>query len=304
MPFYNVYGGAQDNGSMGGPARTRNQAGIRTSDWGRYGGADGMQPRVDPTDPDTIYTSSQNGSIVRLDRQTGRSTPIRPRNTGKDPVRWGWDSAFIISPHDPKRLYLAGNKLFRSDDRGDNWKAVSPDLTRQLDPSKAEVMGKVWGPDAVSRNTFTTPLGHITALTESPLKEGLLYVGTDDGLVQVSEDGGEHWRKIDGFAGVPSGTTWVSDLFASAHDPNTVYASFNNWQRGDFKPYLLCSHDRGQSWESVAGQSTRAPLRLVRGRGSRQSQLALRGDGVWPVRLARWRNGLGPCTRRSDYSLP
>jgi photosystem II stability/assembly factor-like uncharacterized protein len=257
-PFYNVYGGAQDNGSMGGPARTRNQAGIRTSDWGRVGGSDGMQPRVDPTDPDTVYTTSQNGSIVRLDRQTGRSTPIRPRAGGKDAVRWNWDTPFIISPHNAKRLYLAGSKLFRSDDRGDNWKAVSPDLTRQLDPNKMQVMGKVWGPEAVSRNTFTTPLSIATALAESPLKEGLLYVGTDDGLVQVSEDGGENWRKIDAFPGVPSGTTWVSDLFTSAHDENVVYAAFNNWQRGDFTPYLLRSRDRGRSWESIAGN---LPLR-------------------------------------------
>jgi photosystem II stability/assembly factor-like uncharacterized protein len=253
-PFYNVYGGAQDNGSMGGPVRTRNQVGIRTSDWGRVGGSDGMQPRADPTDPDTVYTMSQNGSIVRVDRQTGRSTPIRPKaGGGKDAVRWNWDSPFIISPHNSKRLYLAGSKLFKSDDRGDNWKSISPDLTRQLDPNTIEVMGKVWGPDAVSRNTFTTPLSVATALAESPVQEGLIYVGTDDGLIQVSEDGGANWRKLDSFPGVPAGTTWVSDLFASAHDADVVYASFNNWQRGDFTPYLLRSRDRGRSWQSIAG---------------------------------------------------
>jgi photosystem II stability/assembly factor-like uncharacterized protein len=252
VPFYNVYGGAQDNGSMGGPARTRNAVGIRTSDWGRVGGADGMQPRVDPTDPDTVYTTSQNGAIVRLDKQTGRSVPIRPK-AGKDAVRWNWDTPFIISPHSAKRLYFAGSRLFRSDDRGDNWKPVSPDLTRNLDALKVEVMGKVWGADAVSRNTFTTPLSIATALAESPVKEGLLYVGTDDGLIQVSEDGGEKWRKVESFPGVPAGTTWVSDVCASAHDENMVYAAFNNWQRGDFKPYLLRSRDRGRSWESVAG---------------------------------------------------
>jgi photosystem II stability/assembly factor-like uncharacterized protein len=255
VPFYNVYGGAQDNGSMGGPVRTRNSVGIRTSDWGRVGGSDGMQPRVDPTDPDTVYTSSQNGSLVRLDRQTGRNTPIRPQAGGKGGggVRWNWDTPLIISPHNPKRLYYAGSRLFKSDDRGDKWKAISPDLTRNLDATKVEVMGKVWGPDAVSRNTFTTPLSIATALVESPVKEGLLYVGTDDGLIQVSEDDGANWRKIDTFPGVPDGTTWVSDLFASAHDADTVYASFNNWQRGDFKPYLLRSRDRGKTWESVAG---------------------------------------------------
>jgi photosystem II stability/assembly factor-like uncharacterized protein len=253
VPFYNVYGGAQDNGSMGGPVRTRNQVGIRTSDWGKVGGADGFQPRVDPTDPDTVYTTSQNGGIVRLDRQTGRGVPIRPKAGGKDAVRWNWDTPFIISPHNAKRLYFAASRLFKSDDRGDNWKPVSPDLTRQLDPLKVEVMGKVWGADAVSRNTFTTSLSIATALAESPVKEGLLYVGTDDGLIQVSEDGGETWRKVESFPGVPKGTTWVSDVFASAHDENTVYAAFNNWQRGDFQPYLLRSRDRGKTWQSVAG---------------------------------------------------
>jgi photosystem II stability/assembly factor-like uncharacterized protein len=212
-----------------------------------------MQPRVDPTDPNIVYTSSQNGALVRLDKPTGRNTSIRPKTGGKDGVRWNWDTPFIISPHNPKRLYFAGSKLFRSDDRGDNWKQISPDLTRNLDPLKVEVMGKIWGPDAVSRNTFTTSLSIATALAESPLKEGLLFVGTDDGLIQVSEDGGQNWRKIDTFPGVPAGTRWVSDVFASAHDADTVYATFNNWQYGDFKPYLLRSRDRGKSWESVAG---------------------------------------------------
>src|SRR5262245_22931100 len=192
-PFYNVYGGTQDNGSMGGPVRSKNAVGVRTSDWGKVGGADGMQPRVDPTDPNTVYTSSQNGALVRLDKLTGQNKSIRPPTGKGGGVRWNWDTPFIISPHNAKRLYYAGSRLYRSDDRGDNWKAVSPDLTRNLDPLKQEVMGKVWGPDAVSRNTFTTSLSIATALDESPLKEGLLYVGTDDGLIQVSEDGGQNW---------------------------------------------------------------------------------------------------------------
>jgi photosystem II stability/assembly factor-like uncharacterized protein len=248
-PVYNVYGGAQDNGSMGGPVRSRNSAGVRTADWKSVGGADGMQPRVDPTDPTIVYTMSQNAALVRLDRKTGTNKSIRPRAAG---VRWNWDTPFVISPHDPKRLYLAGSKLFRSDDRGDTWKTVSPDLTRQLDPFKIEVMGKLWGPDAVSRNLFTTPLSIATAFDESPVKEGLLYVGTDDGLIQVSEDGGGNWRKLDTFPDVPDGS-YVSDLFASTRDADTVYAGFHNWQIGDFKPYLLRSKDRGKTWTSVVG---------------------------------------------------
>jgi photosystem II stability/assembly factor-like uncharacterized protein len=248
-PFYNVYGGLQDNGTQGGPSRSRNRVGVRTSDWWSAGGGDGMQPRVDPTNPDIVYSQSQNAAISRTDRGTGESKSIRPRDRD---TRWHWDAPLLVSPHRPSRVYLAGNKLFRSDDRGDNWKAVSPDLTRNLDPLKQEVMGKVWGNDAVSRNTFTTPLSTITALDESPLQEGLLYVGTDDGVFQVSADGGLTWRKEEKFPGVPQ-HAYVTDVFASGTDVNTVYVSFNHYQRGDFKPYLLKSTDRGMTWANVAG---------------------------------------------------
>jgi photosystem II stability/assembly factor-like uncharacterized protein len=258
LPFYNVYGGTQDNGSHGGPSRTLNRTGITNSDWRGVGGGDGMQPRVDPENPSIIYTMSQNGAIVRLEGGgmagmggKGGGKPIRPK-AAKGTVRWNWDTPFIISPHAPKRLYLAGSVLYRSDDRGDNWTAISPDLTRQLDRNKIPVMGKLWGPDAVTRNLYTTDLGVASALSESPVQEGLIVVGTDDGLVQVTENGGKDWRKVDAFPGVPE-LSYVSDVFASPHDASTVFASFNNWQRGDFKPYLLRSTDRGKTWTSIAG---------------------------------------------------
>ncbi len=248
-PFYNVYGGLQDNGSQGGPVRSRNRVGVRTSDWWSAGGGDGFQPRIDPTDPDIVYSQSQNAAVSRTDRRTGESKSIRPRERD---VRFHWDTPLLISPHNHKRVYLAGSKLFRSDDRGDNWKAVSPDLTRNLDATKQEVMGKVWGADAVSRNTFTTALSCATSFDESPLQEGLLYVGTDDGLLQVSADGGLTWRKEESFPGVPQ-HAYITDVFASGKDVNTVYVSFNHYMRGDFKPYLLKSTDRGRTWANVAG---------------------------------------------------
>ena len=253
LPFYNVYGGTQDNGSMGGPSRTIHRVGIRTSDWIVTGGADGFQPNVDPQDTNILYSTSQNGGINRFDKRTGNGVGIRPRPEENDPpIRWHWDSPFIISPHSPSRLYFAGNRLFRSDDRGDDWQAVSPDLTRQLDRDKIPVMGRLWDEDAVQKHRFTTQLSVISALAESPVREGLLYVGTDDGLVHVSDNGGKDWRKIEKFPGIPA-WTYVSDVCASQHDAKTLYVALNNYQQGDFAPYLLKSADRGKTWTSIAG---------------------------------------------------
>jgi len=252
QPLYHAYGGMQDNGTIGGPTRTFARVGIRTSDWYSVGGGDGMQPRIEPGNPSIVYSMSQYGAIQRLNLETGEQKGIRPQiGAGDPPVRWNWETPFLLSPHSPTRLYLAGSRVFRSDDRGESWRAISPDLTRQIDRDTLPVMGKVWGPDAVWKNVFTTDLGVGTAFDESPLVEGLLYYGTDEGLVQVSEDGGKSWRRIEQFPGVPD-MTYVSDLVASRHDANVVYATFNHHKRGDFAPYVLKSTDRGRTWTSIA----------------------------------------------------
>jgi hypothetical protein len=189
---------------------------------------------------------------VRYDRRTGQRLGIQPQpGPGEPPLRWNWDSPLLISPHSATRLYFAANKVFRSDDRGDTWAAVGGDLTRQLDRDKLAVMGKVWPADTVAKHLSTSFYGNCTALAESPLKEGLLYAGTDDGLVQVKE-GDAAWRKIERFPGVPE-RTYVSRLLASRHAAETVYAAFDNHKTADFKPYLLRSTDAGKSWASVAG---------------------------------------------------
>jgi photosystem II stability/assembly factor-like uncharacterized protein len=252
-PFYNVYGGTQDNATQGGPSRTTNVHGIRNSDWFVTVSGDGFDPAVDPEDPNIIYSQWQYGSLVRYDRRTGERADIKPQpEADGPPLRWNWDSAILISPHSHTRVYYGSQILFRSDDRGDSWRAVSPDLTRNMDRNQLEVMGRIWSVDAVAKNTSTSFYGTIVALAESPLVEGLVYVGTDDGLIQVSEDGGETWRRIDRFPGVPD-MTYVNDIEASLHDPNTVYAVFNNHKMSDFKPYLLKSTDRGRSWTSMIG---------------------------------------------------
>jgi photosystem II stability/assembly factor-like uncharacterized protein len=252
-PFYHVYGGTQDNFTLGGPARTRSRHGIMNQDWFVVQGGDGFHCKVDPTDPNTVYGCLQYGVLARFDRRTGQRVQIQPQPTAGDlPPRWNWDSPLIISPHDPKRLYFAANVLFRSDDRGDSWKAVSPDLTRQVDRNKLAVMGKIWGPDAVFKSSSTSLYGTCVALAESFKTPGLIYVGTDDGLIQVTADGGKTWQKHEQFPGVPA-NTYVSKLVASQHDAKTVYACFDNHKNGDFKPYILKSTDAGKSWASIAG---------------------------------------------------
>ena len=213
----------------------------------------GFRSVPDPKNPDIIYSESQNGGLVRFDKRTGETVDIQPQQTGRmEPLRFNWDSPIIVSPFDSNRLYFAAQYLFRSDDRGNTWKQISPDLTRHIDRNTLPVMGRVWGIDAVSKGASTSWYGNIVSLAESPLQEGLIYVGTDDGLVQVTEDNGANWRKIDKIAGVPD-MTYVSRLEASNVEPNTVYAAFDNHKVGDFKPYAYKSSDRGRTWASITG---------------------------------------------------
>ncbi len=252
-PFYHVYGGTQDNFTLGGPARSRSASGIMNADWFVAQDGDGFHCKVDPKNPNIVYAEAQYGVLVRFDRKTGQRVGIQPQpGKGEPPLRWNWDSPLIISPHANTRLYFAANCVFRSDDRGDSWTPVSGDLTRQIDRNALAVMGKVWGPDAVAKNLSTSFYGNIVALTESPKKEGLLYAGTDDGLIQVTEDGGKTWRKVAKFAGVPE-RTYVSKVVASLHAEQTVYAAFDNHKIGDFAPYLVKSADGGKTWLSVTG---------------------------------------------------
>lgn len=254
LPFYYVYGGTQDNATQGGPSQTTNIHGIRNSDWFITVFGDGFDPAVDPDDPNTVYSQWQYGGLVRYDRRTQTRVDIKPQpEKGGPALRWNWDSALLISPHNSKRIYYGSQILFQSDDRGDNWTPISDDLSRNIDRNQLKVMGRVWGVDSVAKNASTSLYGTIVSLSESPLEEGLIYAGTDDGMVQVTEDGGENWRGIGKFGSldVPE-FGYINDIEADLHDADTVYVVVNNHKRGDFKPYIVKSTDRGETWTNIS----------------------------------------------------
>lgn len=251
-PFYNIYGGTQDNNSMGGPSGSINVAGIMNSDWFITNGGDGFESACDPLDPNIAYAQAQYGWLVRHDKASGEKVYIQPMpGKGEAAYRWNWDAPLLVSPHDNKTLYFAANKVFKTTNRGDDWATISPDLTQQIDRNKLKVMGQVWTMDAVMKNASTTIYGNIVALDESPKKKGLLFAGTDDGLVQISENDGQSWTKMMTFPGIPANTR-VNMLTASNFDENVVFAVFNNHRAGDFKPYILKSSDKGKTWISIS----------------------------------------------------
>lgn len=252
-PFYTIYGGTQDNNTQGGPSRTDNVHGIRSADWKVVLGGDGHQPATEPGNPDIMYAEWQRGNLTRVDLITGESAYIKPQPApGDPPERFNWDSPILVSPHKPTRLYFASQRVWRSENRGDEWTPISGDLTRNEDRMLMPFMGQTWSWDAPWDMFAMSDYNTITSLAESPLQEGLLYAGTDDGLIQVSEDGGKRWRRIQvgSLPGVPD-TAFVNDIRADLHDANTVYVALDNHKYGDFAPYLLVSRNRGRSWTRI-----------------------------------------------------
>ncbi len=253
FPFYNVHGGTQDNSSQLGPSRSLNRNGIFNSDWIITSGADGYACAIDPKDPNIIYAEWQNGSLNRYDKRSGELVDIKPQpEKGEDPPRWNWDSPIIISPHSNTRLYYASQRIYKSDDRGDSWTAISPDLTRNIFRLEQRIMDKTWSVDALWDQGAMSIYSTITSISESALQEGLIYVGTDDGLIQVTEDGGQTWRKVDKIPGAPD-LYFVNEIRASRHNKDTVYAALDNHKTGDLRPYLLKSADRGRTWTLIVG---------------------------------------------------
>jgi len=254
MPFYNIYGGTQDNGSHGGPSRTDNQHGIRNADWWKTLGADGHQSAIEPGNPNITYAETQRGGLHRIDQITGDQVFIQPQpKEGESFERFNWDAPILVSPHNPARLYVASQRVWRSENRGDSWTAISSDLTRQQERIKLPIMGKLQSWDNPWDLRAMSNYSSITSLAESPVKEGVIYVGTDDGIIQITEDGGKNWRKVEvgSIKGLPT-TAFINDVRADLFDANTVYVAFDNHKNGDFKPYLIKSEDAGRSWKLIS----------------------------------------------------
>ena len=250
LPFYNIYGGTQDNNTLGGPSRTTSASGIHNYNWFVTVGGDGFKTVVDPNDPNTVYSQWQYGGLIRFNKKTGEAFDIKPQEKPGEPAyKFNWDAPILISHHNPSTLYFAAQKVFKSNDKGQTWEVISPDLSRGIDRNKLPVMGKVWSMDAVAKNQSTSMYGNITALAESPLNSNILIAGTDDGLIHISSDGGKNWQKYESFPGVPKNTL-VQNVYASKHS-YAIYAVFNNHRNGDFKPYLLKSEDLGKTWVAI-----------------------------------------------------
>lgn len=253
LPFYNVYGGTQDNNSQGGPSRTMSAHGITNGDWFVTLFGDGHQSAVDPNNPDIIYAEWQQGNLVRYDRRTGEQVYIRPQaGEGDAPDRYNWDAPVLVSPHDSATIFFASNRVWRSDDYGDSWTAISSDLTRNERRVEAPLMGRTWGFDAPWDLYAMSEFNTIVNISQSPIDENIIYAGTDDGLIQVTEDGGETWRRIDRLPGVPS-RFFVNDIKADLHDADTVYVVVDDHKSGDFSPYILKSENRGRRWTRISG---------------------------------------------------
>tara|TARA_B110000093_G_scaffold30239_1_gene30583 strand:+ start:434 stop:3712 length:3279 start_codon:yes stop_codon:yes gene_type:complete len=251
-PFYNIYGGTQDNFSIGGPSRVKTAHGITNQDWFITHGGDGFESQVDPENPNIVYAQSQYGWLVRYDKLSGEEVGIKPiARKGELDYKWNWDAPLAVSKHKSGRLYFAANKVFKSDDYGNSWEVISGDLSRKINRNELKVYDRVLSMDAVAKNGSTSPYGTIVSLSESPIDSNLIAIGTDDGLIQLTKNGGESWSKIDNIPGVPN-QSYTNSIYLSKHDVDIMYVAFNHHKYGDFKPYIYKSIDQGKTWESIS----------------------------------------------------
>ncbi|ASV30806.1 WD40/YVTN/BNR-like repeat-containing protein [Maribacter cobaltidurans] len=252
LPYYNIVGGAQDLGTLIGPSRTMNTEGVRNQDWYVPLGADGYDNAFDPKNPNIVYMEIQEGNLYRHNRKTEEGMDIQPQSIGKEVDRWNWDSPILISPHNNQRLYYGSQRVWRSDDQGSSWEPISEDLTTNRNRYELDMMGRVWSVDALYDNGAMSKYATLTSIAESPKQQGLLYTGSDDGIIHISEDGGSTWNKSGELPKVPK-LSFINDIEPSHHNANVVFASADAHKFGDFTPYLFISNDRGRTWKSIVG---------------------------------------------------
>ncbi|HWW88508.1 MAG TPA: hypothetical protein VNZ26_33170, partial [Vicinamibacterales bacterium] len=250
---YNICGGMQDNYVWCGPSAVRGAAGIANYHWVTMQGGDGFVALQDPTDYRVAYSESQDGNMVRIDRVTGETMSIRPQpQAGEPALRWNWDTPIFMSPSDPKIIYAASNKLFRSANRGLTWEGSGPDLTSNANREDIVTMAVKGSDIRIAKDDGIQAWPTIVSFAESAKHAGLLYAGTDDGNVQISRDTGRSWTNItDKIPSLPKGI-WVSEVVPSRFDEGTVYATFDNHRQNDFETYVYVSHDFGQTWQSTS----------------------------------------------------
>jgi photosystem II stability/assembly factor-like uncharacterized protein len=243
---YRIYGGLQDNAAWVGPSEA--WGGIENKDWTVLSGGDGFATFADAVDPDYVYTTIQGGRATRVDLRTGESKAIQPfAREGEKELRFNWNTPIVWSPNDPATIYMGAQYLVRSRDRGETWERISPDLTTN-DPKRQrqKESGGLSIDNSTAENNTT-----IYTISESPQDPQVIWVGTDDGNVQVTRDGGASWTNVVGrIPGAPRGG-WVSRVTASHHDAGTAYVTIDDHRRGDMRPYLWRTRDFGESWESL-----------------------------------------------------
>ena len=307
-PFW-VYGGLQDNGSWSGPSGTLNSEGITNDDWYRTGGGDGFYSVVDPTDPSIVYVESQNGSMSRLEMKTGERKSIKPESRpGEKRYRFDWNSPIVISPFNNRTIYFAGNRVFKSTDRGNTW-TWSDDLTKDQDREKLPIMGALPDKNMLSRHDGQETFGQIVTFAESPIKEGLLYAGTDDGNLQISRDGNRTWKNITAnIPGIPK-NTYVSRIVPSRYAEGTAYLTLDGHRADDYSTYVFVTNDYGESWKSIKSNLPAGiTARVIREHPRNQNLLFLGtefGAYVSFDRGARWTRLQGnfPMVRVDDIQI-
>jgi photosystem II stability/assembly factor-like uncharacterized protein len=261
---YRIVGGLQDNNHYIGPSATRRYHGILNHDWRVVDYGDGMTSQADPTDPNTIYVSSQGGAILRVDTRTLDRKDLQPFNPDTaNAFRFYWTAPIHLSPHDPSTVYLGGNRLFISRDRGGRWE-MTDDLTKALDRDSLEIMGMITDSTTLSRNDGVSGYGTLTTISESPAQAGVIWVGADDGSVQVSRDGGASWIEVSGNVPDLPAPMFVSRVEASAAVPGRAYLAFDGHWDDDYRPYLYVTEDFGASWRSLTGDLESTTVNAVR----------------------------------------